>query len=69
MFNDNIHLETMEKDLVNDSAYMLFYVRKDLAGANIGDVYPANSNKMGGMTEDDVERFMRKRDSGRCAVC
>eukprot|EP00619_Florenciella_sp_RCC1007_P020039 CAMPEP_0205946996 /NCGR_PEP_ID=MMETSP1325-20131115/69337_1 /ASSEMBLY_ACC=CAM_ASM_000708 /TAXON_ID=236786 /ORGANISM="Florenciella sp., Strain RCC1007" /LENGTH=151 /DNA_ID=CAMNT_0053318093 /DNA_START=461 /DNA_END=916 /DNA_ORIENTATION=- len=69
IFNDNILSETSEKDLVNDTAYILWYVRKDMASVNIEDVYPRSAaSSSGGMTEEDVEKFMKRRDSGRCAV-
>ena len=51
------------------NVHQLFYVRKDMASVNIDDVYPRSAaNSPGGLSEEEVERFIRKRDSGRCAV-
>lgn len=67
-FNDNVLVETTEKDLVSESAYMLFYVRKDVAAMNIEDVYPCNHEANEEFTDEDVEKLIRRRDGGRCCV-
>jgi hypothetical protein len=59
-FNDNILTPTSEKEVVSESAYMLFYVRKDMAGVNIDDVYPAVERA--GMDTEEVAKMMKRRD-------
>ena len=61
-FNDNIIVPTSEKEVVSESAYILFYQRKDLAKVDIGDVYPP-----GAVDEDEVQKMMKKRDRA-CSV-
>ena len=47
---------------------MLFYVRKDMAGVALDEVYPSMPNKGNGsvcggqMDDEEVARMMKKRD-------
>jgi ubiquitin carboxyl-terminal hydrolase 4/11/15 len=61
-FNDNIIVPTSEKEVVSESAYILFYVRNDMAGLDIDDVYPS-----GPVDEEEVQKMLKKRDRN-CAV-
>jgi len=67
-FNDNVLVPTTEKELISESAYLLFYVRKDMAGVALDEVYPSMPNKGNGsvcggqMDDEEVARMMKKRD-------
>lgn len=64
-FNDNIISPTNEKEVVSESAYILFYVRKDMANVSIDDVYPAGSGS--NINEEELVKMMKKRDRA-CAI-
>jgi ubiquitin C-terminal hydrolase/Ca2+-binding EF-hand superfamily protein len=64
-FNDNQVTELEEKELVTQSAYLLFYIRRDMRGLKIQDVYPV---KNGSLSQSEVEAMMRQRDTARCVV-
>lgn len=59
-------LDASPKELVSESAYILFYVRKGMADVNIDDIYPAAEGQ--DIDPEVLEKLMRKRDSGRCKV-
>lgn len=64
-FNDNIVSTIKEREVVSDSAYILFYVRKDMADVNIEDVFPAGNGA--NINEEDIVKMMKKRDRS-CTV-
>ncbi len=66
-FNDNQVYEMDEKNLVSPSAYILFYIRRDMRGISIDDVYPAQVAS-GDLNLTDIEAMMRQRDSAHCQV-
>ncbi len=66
-FNDNQVYEMDEKNLVSPSAYILFYIRCDMRGISIDDVYPAQVAS-GHLNLADIEAMMRQRDSAHCQV-
>jgi ubiquitin carboxyl-terminal hydrolase 4/11/15 len=61
-FNDNVVVPISDKDVVTESAYILFYMRKDMASVNLGDVYPTNSTGPAGLNEEEFVKIMKKRD-------
>ena len=61
-FNDDIVVPVSEKEVVTESAYILFYTRRDLASVNLEDVYPANSEGPSGLNEEEFTKMMKKRD-------
>ena len=61
-FNDNIIVPSAEKEVVSESAYILFYVRNDMVGLNINDIYPS-----GPVDEDEMRKMLKKRDRN-CSV-
>ena len=65
-FNDNILMDTNENELVSDSAYILFYVRKDMAGMDISDVYPHAEGA--GLTEQEVTQLLNSRKRDKCSM-
>ncbi len=66
-FNDNQVCAIDEKNLVSTSAYILFYIRRDMRGISIDDVYPARVAS-GHLDLADIEAMMRQRDSAHCQV-
>ena len=65
-FNDNILMDTNENELVSDSAYILFYIRKDMAGMDISDVYPHVEGA--GLTEQEVTQLLNSRKRDKCSL-
>ena len=62
-FNDNIVGPVSEKEVVSESAYILFYMRKDMASVNLDDVYPTSPNgASSGLNEEEFAKMMKKRD-------
>lgn len=53
-----------ESKVVSPSAYLLFYVRSDMKGMLVKDLYPQNTNKK--ITEEDIDRFVE--DDRRCRI-
>jgi ubiquitin C-terminal hydrolase len=53
-----------ESKVVSPSAYLLFYVRSDMKGTLVKDLYPPNSNKK--ITDEDINRFVE--DDRRCNI-
>jgi hypothetical protein len=45
----------------------LFYTRRDLKGVSFRHVFP-DVEGPGGLTEEQFEKLMRKRDANQCAV-
>ncbi|KAJ0393284.1 hypothetical protein P43SY_004280 [Pythium insidiosum] len=54
-----------ETKVVTPSAYLLFYVRSDMKGTLVKDLYPPNSNKK--ITDEDIDRFVES-DDRRCRI-
>ena len=73
-FNDSQVIETNEKELVSPSAYLLFYIRRDMWDAQDGlleEVWPnvpCGEGGHRGLSSEEIERLMRRRDSQRCKV-
>lgn len=55
-----------ESKVVTSNAYLLFYVRTDMEGIPIQEVYPPNTNI--DITEADIELMVQEGDSRRCNV-
>ncbi|ETV95896.1 hypothetical protein H310_10934 [Aphanomyces invadans] len=55
-----------ESKVVSASAYLCFYVRKDMADITVDAVYPPK--KDGKITEEDIDRFVEESDKGKCAL-
>jgi len=66
LFNDSQIYEINSKNVVDASAYILFYVRRDVKGANLEDFWDTKVREGEGMTEEEVEKMMKQRD--RCIV-
>uniref|UniRef100_K3WZ92 ubiquitinyl hydrolase 1 n=1 Tax=Globisporangium ultimum (strain ATCC 200006 / CBS 805.95 / DAOM BR144) TaxID=431595 RepID=K3WZ92_GLOUD len=55
-----------ESRVVSPSAYLLFYLRSDMKGMLVKDMFPQNKN--GKITEEDIERFVDQGDERRCTI-
>jgi ubiquitin carboxyl-terminal hydrolase 4/11/15 len=66
LFNDASIYEVSSKDVVDASAYMLFYVRRDVKNANLQDFWDTKPREGEGMTEEEVEKMMKQKD--RCTI-
>ncbi|RHY87942.1 hypothetical protein DYB35_009117 [Aphanomyces astaci] len=55
-----------ESKVVTASAYLCFYVRKDMAEITVDAVYPPK--KDGKITDEDIDRFVEESDKGKCAL-
>ena len=68
-FNDH-HCRCLdESEVMTSHAYMLFYVREDMEGVNIADVFPPNPHGADAdVREEDIEHMMAQRDAGRCVM-
>ena len=55
-----------ESQVVTASAYLLFYVRTDMHGSLVKDMYPPNSKRT--ITDEDIDRFVEESDERRCSV-
>ncbi|POM69847.1 Ubiquitin-specific protease [Phytophthora palmivora] len=56
-----------EQQVVSPSAYLLFYIRSDMEGVLVKDLFPKNM-KPGKITDEDIERFVEEGDERRCSV-
>ena len=65
LFNDAQIYELLARDVIDPSAYILFYVRRDVKGATLEDFWDTQEREGEGMTEEEVEKLM-KRD--RCVI-
>lgn len=66
LFNDAQIYDLMSRDVVDPSAYILFYVRRDVKGATLEDFWDAQDREGEGLTEEEVEKMMKKGD--RCVI-
>lgn len=55
-----------ESRVVSPSAYLLFYLRSDMKGMLVKDMYP--QNKKGKITDEDIDRFVDEGDERRCQI-
>jgi len=67
LFNDAQIYELSSKDVVDPSAYILFYVRRDVKGASLEDFWDTEEREGEGLTEEEVQKLMKTRDS-RCVI-
>ena len=68
LFNDaSISKVNDKKQLVDPSAYVLFYARKDVVDADLSQFWTLGD----GMTDMDpaeLEKMLKQRDGGRCVL-
>ena len=66
LFNDAQIYNISSKDVVDSSAYILFYVRRDVKGSSLQDYWNTDTRAGEGMTEEEAEKIMKQRD--RCSI-
>jgi hypothetical protein len=67
LFNDAQVYEIHSRDVVDSSAYILFYIRRDVKDAELGDFWDIRTRVGKGMTEEEVQSLMKER-SDRCNI-
>jgi hypothetical protein len=67
LFNDAQVYEIHARDVVDASAYILFYIRRDVARAKLSDYWDVQEASDAGVTEEDLENLMNAK-SDRCAI-
>ncbi|KAL3806464.1 hypothetical protein ACHAXA_004039 [Cyclostephanos tholiformis] len=66
LFNDAHIYELNSRDVVDPSAYILFYVRRDVKGATLEDFWDAREREGEGLTEEEVAKLTKSRE--RCVI-
>jgi len=66
LFNDAQIYEIHSRDVVDASAYILFYIRRDAAKAQLSDFWDVRGEGAG-VSEEDMENLMKGR-SDRCVI-
>jgi len=66
LFNDAQIYELNSRDVVDPSAYILFYVRRDVKEATLEDFWDTQEREGEGLTEEEVAKLMHRRD--RCVI-
>lgn len=66
LFNDAQIYDINSRDVVDASAYILFYVRRDVVDAQLDDFWDTTVREGEGMTEEEVEKLMKSR--GPCVI-
>ncbi len=67
LFNDAQVYDISSNDVIDASAYILFYVSRDLKDMKLEDVWDTQPREGEGMTEEEVEKMMKQRES-RCNI-
>lgn len=68
LFNDAQIYEIHSRDVVDSSAYILFYIRRDVQDLKLDDFWSTTPAKEGeGITEEEMEKLIRGR-SDRCVI-
>jgi len=67
LYNDATILEIHNHDVVDPSAYILFYIRRDVKDAKLSDLWDTSAGPGEGLTEEDMEKLIRGR-SDRCII-
>ena len=66
LFNDAQIYNISSKDVLDSSAYILFYVRRDVKAASLQSFWNTDIRAGEGMTEEEAEKIMKQRD--RCVI-
>lgn len=67
LFNDAQIYDITGDNVVDATAYILFYIRRDVPKAQLEDFWDTQPREGEGMTEEEVEKLMKQRDS-RCVI-
>lgn len=66
LFNDAQIYEIHSRDVVDSSAYILFYIRRDVAKAKLSDFWDVREGG-NGLSEEDMDQLLKGR-SDRCVI-
>lgn len=68
LFNDAQVYEIHSRDVVDSSAYILFYIRRDVKDLKLEDFWNTSPARDGeGLTEEEMDQLIRER-SDRCVI-
>jgi hypothetical protein len=67
LFNDAQIYEIHSRDVVDSSAYILFYMRRDVAGQKLSDFWDVRKREGEGLTEEEMDKLIQGR-SDRCTI-
>uniref|UniRef100_A0A448ZNE9 ubiquitinyl hydrolase 1 n=1 Tax=Pseudo-nitzschia multistriata TaxID=183589 RepID=A0A448ZNE9_9STRA len=67
LFNDAQVYEIHSRDVVDSSAYILFYIRRDVASQKLSDFWDVRKRVGEGLTEEEMDELM-KGGSDRCVI-
>ena len=68
LFNDAQIYEIHSRDIVDSSAYILFYIRRDVKNAKLSDFWDAMPRQGEGMSEQDMDKLVQGSVSDRCTI-
>ena len=67
LFNDAQIFEVNERDVVDSSAYILFYIRRDVKKASLDDLWDTTVREGQGMSHEEMERMMKEKGE-KCVI-
>lgn len=67
LFNDAQVYEIHSRDVVDSSAYILFYIRRDVANQELSDFWDVRKRVGEGLTEDEINELIKGR-SDKCTI-
>ena len=67
LFNDAQVYEIHSRDVVDSSAYLLFYIRRDVQGQKLSDIWDVSKREGTGITEEEMDSLMKGR-SDKCVI-
>jgi ubiquitin C-terminal hydrolase len=67
LFNDAQVYEIHSRDVVDSSAYILFYIRRDVANQELSDFWDVRKRVGEGLTEDEMNELIKGR-SDKCTI-
>eukprot|EP00536_Pseudo-nitzschia_multiseries_P010123 jgi/Psemu1/319795/estExt_fgenesh1_pm.C_2990002 len=68
LFNDAQVYEIHDRDVVDSSAYILFYIRRDVANQKLSDFWDVRKRVGGGLSEKEMDALI-KGQSEQCVIC
>eukprot|EP00980_Cylindrotheca_fusiformis_P011427 scaffold2649_cov137-Cylindrotheca_fusiformis.AAC.2 len=67
LVNDAQIYEIHSRDVVDSSAYILFYIRRDVKGMELSDFWDISRREGSGITEEEMDTLMQGQ-SDRCVI-
>ena len=67
LFNDAQIYEIHSRDVVDSSAYILFYIRRDVKDLKLSDFWNVNVDPEASLTEEEMNNLINT-NSDRCAI-